>query len=352
MNYDFTDLIDEELGAKLARYVAGRSPAGEVEEIRAWIAAGVGRDEFVESLRRAWVVAQQSRGEWDVDAAWDEFRMRRQARRGHARHVAAMAPARVRWRVPAWVVRAAAVLVLVLGGAVVWTKMSRPVPEAPRPVAMQEYATSRAQHAEMRLPDGTRVVLSVESRLRVPEDYGKTTRTVYLEGEALFEVQHDERRPFFVHAGNLIAEDLGTVFGVRSYADDAEATVVVAEGIVEVEATPASQHEPSAAHRLDPGHLARVAADGTVRVERGVDLDAYLAFAQRRLVFNNTPLREAAAQLGRWYDLDVRVADASIAELPLTARFQHEPASRVIQLVALSLDLQYERDGNVVKFYR
>src|SRR5690606_29072620 len=113
-----------------------------------------------------------------------------------------------RRRIPTWVTRAAAILALALGGGALWNYQLRPAGDEPRAVAMREYSTDRARRAEIRLKDGTRVILSVESRLRVPRDYGRRHRTVYLEGEALFEVEHDERRPFRVHAADALAEDL------------------------------------------------------------------------------------------------------------------------------------------------
>lgn len=362
MDNELTETIDDERGARLVRYVAGRCSAAEAEEMRVWIAAAPGRADVVASLRRTWELAERPRGAgrmassgaWDVDAAWSELCRRYEARRA-ARHAVPIrsgrAAVRKRRTVPAWAMRAAAAVVLLAGGAATAVMLSGPGADAPEAVAMREYATDRGQRAELRLPDGTRVVLSVASRVRVPEDYGRRARDVYLEGEALFEVRHDERRPFRVHAAGVVAEDLGTVFGVRSYGAGEPSTVVVAEGRVEVKrASPAAGAEE--AYRLDPGQLARVGGDGSVRIERGVDVAPHLAFAEGRLVFRDTPLGAAAAQLGRWYGLEVRLADTTLAALPLTASFQDEPASQALELISLSLGLRRTREGDVVTFHR
>jgi transmembrane sensor len=343
---DPIDQIDEAQGARLARYVAGRSSPEEAAEVRAWVAADPRRAELLEALEQAWMLAREADVVWDVDAAWEEVRRRREARR--LRPQPALGGSRR--SSPSGLLRAAAIAALALGGTAVWALVARESAQAPREVAMHEYATGRAQRARVRLPDGTGVVLSVESRLRVPEDYGRRSRDVYLEGEARFDVQHDARRPFRVHAAGVVAEDLGTVFGVRAYPDGTPVTVVVAEGVVEVKTAGPEQQE--AVHRLDPGQLARVGPAGEVRIERDVDAAEYLAFAEGRLVFRNTPLGEAAAQLGRWYNLDVRVADPALAALPLTASFRQEPIADVLNLIALSLGVRHERDGAVVTFHR
>jgi len=366
MSIDNSDHISESEGARLARYVAGRCTPQEAEEIRAWLAADPARVEYLESLQRAWELAAADLApNGEVDAAWEGVLRRRLERlagrnaaqagdgieeRGVAREAPPTQPPATpevpSWRVRRWALRAAAVIVLAVGGTSGWFALSRQDPDSPRPVAMREYSTDRARRAEIRLKDGTRVLLSVESRLRVPKNYGKKSRDVYLEGEALFEVEHDEKRPFRVHAPGAVAEDLGTIFGVRGYPDGSPVRVVVAEGIVEVQAT--SSAEPPATHRLDPGHLARVNNDGTVQIERGVDPADYLAFAEGRLVFKDTPLRLAAAQLSRWYNVDIRLADTALATLPLTASFQDEPVATVLNLISLSLGVRHEWDGNVV----
>ncbi len=343
---DLIDQIDEAQGAKLARYVAGRSSPEEAAEVRAWAAADPAHADLLEALEEVWGLARDTEVVWDPDAAWEEVCRRREARRFRTQPV----PAASRRSFSSGLLRAAAIAALVIGGVAIRAIVTRESEQAPREVAMHEYTTRRAQHARVRLPDGTSVVLSVDSRLRVPEDYGRGAREVYLDGEARFDVEHDVRRPFRVYAAGVVAEDLGTVFGVRAYPADTSVTVVVAEGLVEVKT--AAPDRPEVAYRLEPGQLARVGQSGEVRVERDVDAADYLAFAEGRLVFRDTPLGEAAAQLGRWYNVDVRVADPELAALPLTASFGPEPIADILNLIALSLGIRHEREGDVVTFRR
>src|SRR5690606_6576448 len=100
------------------------------------------------------------------------------------------------------------------------------------------------------------------------------------------------------------------------------------------------------------GDLARVGPDGAVQIERGVDATEHLAFAEGRLVFREAPLGEVVEHLGRWYDIDVRLADSTLATLPLSASFQQEPVARVLNLIALSLGLRVEREGAAVLLRR
>jgi len=229
---------------------------------------------------------------------------------------------------------------VLVGGALLYRSLMPSRPAAPR-----EYATARGQRAEFRLKDGTRIVLSVASRLRVPADYGTRERSLYLEGEAYFDVRHDPGRRFVVHTAHAATEDLGTRFDVRSYEGDSTVQVVVAEGRVALRARAADT-------LVTPGQLGVATAGGALVVRDRVDVDRYLGWTTGRLSFDNTPLSDALPQLGRWYDLDLRLADRSLASLPLTATFKNQTTTQVLDLVAQALGLRLERDGRVVTFYR
>src|SRR5207249_8570908 len=88
---------------------------------------------------------------------------------------------------------------------------------------------NRGRRAAIEFTDGTRIVLSADSKLRVPADYGVTARAVYLAGEAYFAIAPDASNPFAFHDGPGVIWDLGTRFGVRAYADEPEVEVVVAD---------------------------------------------------------------------------------------------------------------------------
>src|SRR5207253_457823 len=94
-----------------------------------------------------------------------------------------------------------------------WAAWQRGAP----PVPAREYVTAPGQRLAVSFSDGSRVLLGVASRLRVPRDYGVRTRAVELEGEAYFVVRHDPAHPFLVRTAHGTTEDLGTEFDVRAY---------------------------------------------------------------------------------------------------------------------------------------
>jgi ferric-dicitrate binding protein FerR (iron transport regulator) len=213
-----------------------------------------------------------------------------------------------------------------------------------RPAPTRDFTTSRGQRAELRLTDGTNVILAAQSRLSIPADYDSVSRHVTLTGEAYFDVAHSPR-PFTVHAGESEVRDIGTRFDVRAYTDSAGLRVLVTQGKVELH----PNNEPlTAAHPLIRGQLAHLTRNGNVLVTSNVDTTAFLAWTTGELVFNGMPAPEALREISRWYDVDITL-DPILRNRTLTTVLHDQSLSEVIHLVALSLDAQVTRAGNKVR---
>jgi ferric-dicitrate binding protein FerR (iron transport regulator) len=212
----------------------------------------------------------------------------------------------------------------------------------------RSYVTERGQRAEVTLIDGTRVWLSADSHLEVPQSYGATTRDVILEGEAYFKVQHDAKRQFRVHAGESVSEDLGTEFDVRAYPGDSGAIVIVSSGRVALHHATASGTQVEST-QLSGGQMGRLDRSGAVSVV-DVDVDGSLAWRKGRLAFEERPLRDVARELERWYDIDIALDDSALANTPLTASFTSQSADQALSIVAGALGAHYARDGRTVHF--
>ncbi len=341
------DTID---GPRLTRYIAGECSPQEAEEIKRWIAADPSRGALVDALTQVWEVTGRVAARWDVDAVWREFVAARAARQVRPLRAGAAAGRRqTRWRSASisWVVRIAAALVLTVSGGLLWRAVNQARTRAAAPLPMRLYATVRGERADLHLADGTRIALNVDSRLQLPLDFGRRDRTVYLEGEAYFQVQHDSTRPFRVVAANAVTEDLGTGFVVRAYPGSSGVRVVVAQGKVAL----GPARDAAAGTVLSVGDLGRLDTSGVVTVRSGVDVGRYTAWTEGRLEFVNTPLSEVVSQLERWYDLDITLADSGLAPRPLTATLGHQSTDEMLRLLAASLEVRVQRDGRRVTLH-
>jgi transmembrane sensor len=87
-------------------------------------------------------------------------------------------------------------------------------------------------------------------------------------------------------------------------------------------------------------------------LETGVVLDDYTAWTSGRLVFTNTPLRDAIPRLSRWYDAELRLDDPSLGRETFTATLTHEPLSEVVRLLAATVRARVEQRGDTLVLVR
>ncbi len=345
----------------LDRYFSSECTPEEADAVARWIAIDGSHAELIDFLRRIWEEGGVVRPVIDEEADWRALSARISATRSGPTPIRAlrsnplgMVPRRSgRSRVARAMVVAAGLAAVVTVAGVWGVKRTA---QAPKVVARSghEYATDRGQRATIMLVDGTRVWLSVDSRLRVAPDYASSTRDVELEGEAYFEVKHDDKVPFRVHTPGAVAEDLGTEFSVRAYPGDSATVVVVADGVVALRrAAPA--RAAAAATTVSPGveltrgQMGLLHPSGAPTVVDGVELTALLSWRHGALEFQEMPLANAIRELERWYDVEITLGDPSLARVPLTATFDDQSVDQALTTVAAALDVRYERDGRQVR---
>ena len=219
-------------------------------------------------------------------------------------------------------------------------------------LAFEELTTRDGERAIYSLSDGSKVILHAGSRLEVPVNFNKNNRELFLEGEAYFEVTHDPDKPFMVNSEEAYTRVLGTKFLVQAWPDEGRnVEVIVEEGKValgESLSSPASTQQEVIISRHQKGVLA---AGASPSVHEVTDLHWHLGWTEGRLVFEDRQLSEIIPRLERWYAVDIQTANDEISEKRLTAEIDYsQPMMEVLKGIALSLDLEIERDGRTFIF--
>jgi len=147
------------------------------------------------------------------------------------------------------------------------------------------------------LPDGSKVFLNALSSLKYPLGFSKKERKVELNGEAYFEVFHDEKSPFKVLAKGQTVEVLGTHFNISAYADDKLVKTTLLTGSVKIAAG-------NNALILKPGEQSQVKSGHISLVEK-VDLEDVMAWKNGYFKFDEN-LESIMVKVSRWYDVDIR----------------------------------------------
>lgn len=193
------------------------------------------------------------------------------------------------------------------------------------PRLFADYVTAVGERRTVTLPDGSSISLNGYTALSV--DYTRTLRGLTLhEGQATFAVVPDAMRPFVVEANGGRTRAIGTVFDVDVRPDETAVTVV--EGKVGV-STALNEGEANAA----ADQRVRYTSAGRRAPTENVDAAAETAWRRGKLIFNNRPLGDVIAELGRHRPGAIVIANATLRKMPVTGIFDISDPDAVLDMI-------------------
>jgi transmembrane sensor len=244
-------------------------------------------------------------------------------------------------------------MISILSGAIAWVWLSR----------AHTYSTGIGEQRTLVLADGSTVILDALTTVRVR--FSKTARAVDLvKGQAYFHDTYEPGRPFVVQSDEATIRAIGTQFDVHRQQDGMVVTVVegkvaVAQpsqaaapgpdaGLSSIAAERASLHPPSLANVfVSAGEQVTLTAQ-LIRQPERVDVSAATAWVQKRLVFDNTPLEEVAAQFNLYSSRRLVIVDPALRSVGISGVYSSaDPVSLVGFLRAQPALLVTETDDEI-----
>jgi transmembrane sensor len=221
---------------------------------------------------------------------------------------------------------AAASLMIVIAITALWHHAQR-----------STYSTAIGEQRSILLPDGSTVELNARSAVRVR--FSERQRSIdLLRGQALFHVTKDRSRPFVVNSEQMRVRAVGTTFDVNQRRRTTIVTVV--EGTVAVESA-----EPESL--LEAGEQA-VLTDGGHPTPRRTDVVTAIAWTQRRLIFDTTPIEEVAEEFNRNTAREIVVDGEELADFHVSRAFSSADPAPLLRFLRDQEGIQVvERDDRI-----
>ena len=217
---------------------------------------------------------------------------------------------------------------------------------------VQEYGTAVGEQRTIELSDHSQVVLNTSSRLKI--EYSGEYRSVILEeGEAYFQVAKDQNRPFIVKTEKGSVRAVGTAFAVKTL--DKALEVSVTEGRVALSSSInviAGEGESPVGAVTEAGIEIELGAGEAVTIKDGVrkivelaplELEQELDWRDGELSFDGETLEDVVASVSRYTEIEIEIADASIASKRIIAFYKIGDVERLFEA------LNYMPDINVVR---
>jgi ferric-dicitrate binding protein FerR (iron transport regulator) len=201
----------------------------------------------------------------------------------------------------------------------------------------QEFVAAYGIRSTLILPDGSKVWLNSGSKLNYGEDFNQDHRTVYLTGEAFFNVTSNKAKPFDVVTEHFTVRAVGTEFNVFAYGGS-EFETSLEKGSVQLFKSRQTGKEPLL--EMKPGQRA-LFEQGQMTILEG-DVTRFSAWREGKLIFKNTSMQEAIPKLERWFNVDIKLKDSELMKYQFTAIFKNETIQQALEMLSFSSPIQYK----------
>lgn len=324
----------------IAKYLTGEIAPGEERELFAWTEAKPENQTFFEEMVKTWALtegASTTPFEVNAEMAWEKIEQRIQPASGReattrpinsSPKITALSKIVRRWSI------AAAILIAI--GAFAWWLSREPVQQNP----LVEIQTFDREKKEVVLPDSSHVWLNENSKLVYDPKF--ELRKVTLEGEAFFQVERLEERPFKITSGEAITTVLGTSFNVRAYPAEDKIEVTVKTGKVALAVT-REQAPPVLLNAGESGIFDKKEKKVEVAAKKNENADAWKT---QLLSFNETLMKDIIETLNRYFNVQIEAENPLLLECHYSSTFPQPDLEGILTIIGSTLNFEYTKDGD------
>ena len=201
--------------------------------------------------------------------------------------------------------------------------------------------TLAGQKLTVNLPDGSTVMLNSESKISYPYNFN-SKRDLTLEGEAFFNVAKDAQHPFTITSGEVKTKVVGTSFNVRAYHGDAEYSIAVVTGKVEV----SDEHGNHGLLHPDMKGVFSKAKHQLLTSTYNSDME--IGWRDGILMFEEAELKEVLERLERWYGVTITVEDEKMLTGTYTGTYQNASLEAVLKGISLAINWDYVKNDKEI----
>jgi ferric-dicitrate binding protein FerR (iron transport regulator) len=210
---------------------------------------------------------------------------------------------------------------------------------------VQTYQTKSNEMRELKLEDGSAIVLNSNSTLQVLFRKGDRERLVRLNGEAHFQVKHtpDDKKFWVELPGNASVQVLGTEFNVVARRKTIK--VYLESGSVKL-------RSPKNENILKPGQQGFMSEEKPEFIVSNVSAEQsgiLLAWKSNVYIMNDASVGEIAQHIEDHFGMPVVIQDSALREKRITAKVPAQDLNVLLKVLSEGLSMRAEqKNGKVV----
>lgn len=213
-------------------------------------------------------------------------------------------------------------------------------PQENKFAAMQTITVPAGQRINISLPDGTNVWLNANTTIEYPVLFNNKERFVKLNGQAYFDVAHDDEIPFIVETDKGKVKVLGTKFDVLSYSQSDNFETALMDGRVEV----LLDSDPTQTIVLSPDTKAYLANGKLYKVPL-TDHNPY-RWKEGLICFEDCPFTDIMKEFEKSYDVRIVVQNTNVSKYSFTGKFRiTDGIDHALRVLQKDLRFTYNRDS-------
>ncbi|MDP3431748.1 MAG: DUF4974 domain-containing protein, partial [Bacteroidota bacterium] len=168
-----------------------------------------------------------------------------------------------------------------------------------------------------------------------------------VDGEAYFEVKSNPKNPFVVNNPMMNTVVTGTRFNLNAYSADKYFEATLVQGKV-------SLKKNNQTFEMEPGEQVQFDAQNEKIVQKNIATENATAWIDGKLIFTDEKLGIVIKKIGRWYNVEIILADPTLNDYLLTGTFRDEKLDQTLRMISLALPVKFEfkKENNPSKIQR
>ena len=331
-----TNYNNQQYDETLAKYLSGEMSEVELRDFKNEIAVSEENKTSIEKMKKQWSAMKGYKDPKSPDTqhAWNKLH----ARLGEEKLIPLKIEETKRSLVPAFLRLAAAILILIGVGAVIYIQTNHK-----SPMELIRVDTGKEANTLIKtLNDGSVIYIAQNSLFSFPKEFKSESRNVELKGEAFFDIASNPEKPFIIETGEAFIEVLGTAFSVKTQ-NGSSFELIVDRGKVKV----TLKNDPSHSQLVVAGEKINEVRNSLVKTKQLAGQSNI--WYKQRMHFKDESLQNIISVLNRNFNTTFAVAEKETGNRKLTVTFNNETAETMTQLICVTLNLKSQTiNGSVV----
>lgn len=193
------------------------------------------------------------------------------------------------------------------------------------------------------LTDGTKIKINENSKLEFINQRNGIKPSVFIDGEAFFEVAHSDNKNFKIGFNESIIEVFGTSFNVSNYHDNLFSQVALVEGSIKL-------YDKKQTKFIKPGEIASVSPNHSGIDISNAAIDEVLFWAQEEMYFTDEALPKLLNKIEKWYGVSFIIEYAPISQLHFTGNVRkNDGLESFLNMLVYTENISFQIENNNIK---